>query len=401
MERVVFTSFKPKKILEAVEKIGSEESNNVSSVRLHLYVNKVFKGQFIKEVKLRKVFLGVLEAEKYLGDKKKISKFYSNLINIFKETKITSWDRWILAIRHTMFSTYESGNYHFLLKTIFKEKLPDNLEVSSLANKTILRYVNGNEHMKSFYINNIYNYFIESSQGVESIYEELGIRNSSKLFHESIVEMIIENIEDICIERRQPIFSEETVKIVKKFFSEKDRKVLFKKILNIYAKRDISPKNFDSIWFEYIYQINGGPKQMTWWVYSEEEKNTFRRWWNFRNITDFFENYAIYEDRKKYWYKWINAIEDTIIIEGFNLALIMKFKNHLIIEFGKVGAIRIYENEELSIREIRSLFNNYTKARAKSKIDEEYREIHNSRWKHQGNWQWRFNSNMDKLGYRK
>ena len=401
MKRVVFNSFKPKKIVKAVENIGSEESESISSVRLHLYVNKVLNGQFIKEVKLRKVFLGLSQAEKYLGDTKQISKFYHNLIKMFKNTTVTSWGRWIFAIRHVMFNTYESKDNHRLLKNLFKEKLPKNLQVSSLANKYTLRYIRGNHGMKRFYTNNIYNYFIETSQGIESIYEELGISSSSKLFHESIVDMITENIEDICIERRQSIFSEETIKIVKKFFSEKDRKILFKKILNSYYYSSKSPVDFNSTWFEYIYQTNGGPKQMTWWGYSEEEKIAFRRWWNFRNIKDFFENYAIYEDRKEYWFGWMNVIEDTIIIEGFNLALIMKFKNHLIIEFGKVGAIRIYQSRELSIREIKSLFNNYTKARAKAKIDEEYREIENSRWKHQGNWQWRFNANMDELGYRK
>jgi hypothetical protein len=164
---------------------------------------------------------------------------------------------------------------------------------------------------------------------------------------------------------------------------------------------DISPGDFNSKWFEYVYQTNGGPNQRSWREYSEEEKNTFRRWWNFKNIKDFFEKYAIYEDRKEYWYEWMNGIEDSIIIEGFNLALIMKFKNHLIIEFGEVGAVRVYESKELSIREIKSIFNGYPKTPAKLKIDEEYIEIENSRWKHQGNWQWRFNANMDELGYRK
>ena len=401
MRRVIFENYKPKKIIEAIEKLGIDENDSINSNRLHMYIKKVLRGQQLQENKFRKIFLGIEEVKEYLKDLDDVEMFYKNLIVILKGIHLMNKDRWIFAIRHALFSTYGDKSKHQLLKEVFSEKLSDNLEFSSLANKYIYKYLKNDEEIGTFYTKRIYKHFIESSQGIQSIYEEVGISSASEFYYSTVVQMIKDNIVDIAINSKEYKYSLEFIKVVKEVFSEKDRDIIFKMILNIYDQKNYSPKEFNTLWLNYMLEKNGKSNKIGWDGYSEREKNTFKRWLNYKNIEDFFEKYAVYPERKDYWHKWTSLIKDTVIKLEFKTALIMQFENHLIIEFGEVGAVRIYENKELSIREINSLFNNYPKTRAIKKIDLNYNEIINTRWRHQGSWQWKFDLNMGKLEYRR
>jgi len=400
MKRIVFDNFKPEKILRAIEKIDSDEDEKISPLRLHLYMKKVISGQRLKEKKLRKVFLGIDEVNDFIKDSNKINIFYKNLIFFFDEIPLTNIDRWIFAIKNSLFSSYEEPKYHNILKNSYSKKLDDNIKFNSLGNQHIYKYIKDDFEMERFYIKSIYSYFIQSSLGIESIYEELGISTVSSFYYSSVHKMIKENILEVAIEKNNILYSKEFIKIVKDVFSIKDKDILFKKLLNAYYNNKKSPKDYNTIWFNYILEVNGRLNQKGWNEYSEIEKLIFKKWLNYKNIKDFFEKHAIYPDRKDYWYNWIDIIEEAVFIKEFKTALIMKFKEHLIIEFGEVGAVRVYSYKDLSIRGINLLFNNYPKTRAIQKINDEYQEDLNSRWYHQGNWQWKFNYNMRKLGYR-
>jgi hypothetical protein len=400
MRRVIFENYKPKKIIEAIEKLGADENDSISFNRLQMYIKKVLRGQHLQENKFRKIFLGIEEIKEYLKDPNDIETFYKNLIEILKANYLTNKDRWIFAIRHALFSTYKDKSKHKMLKEIFSEKLSNNLEFSSLANKYIYKYLKSDEEMEFFYMERIYEIFFKSFQGIQSIYEELGISCASNFYYSTVTNMIKNNVIEIVINKKKRTHSKEFISVVKEIFSEKNRDIIFKIILNVYGNRKTSPKEFNTLWLTYMLEKNGNLNNARWYGYSEMEKATFKRWLNYKNIEDFFEKYAVYPERKDYWHRWTSLIKDSAIRLEFKTALIMQFENHLIIEFGEVGAVRIYENKELTIREINSLFNNYPKTRAIKKIDFNYKEVSNTRWKHQGSWQWRFNSNMNKLGYR-
>lgn len=400
MKKIVFDNFKPKEILRAIEKIDSNEDEKISPLRLHLYIKKVISGQKLKEVKLRKVFLGIDQVDDLIKDRDKINIFYKNLIILFDETLLSNTDKWIFAMKNSLFLSYEEPEYHNTLKNCYSKKLNENLEFNSLGNQHIYKYIKNDFKMEDFYIKSIYSYFIQSSLGIESIYEELGISTVSSFYYSSAHKMIKEYILEVAIEKNNILYSIEFIKIIKDIFSIKDRDILFKKLLNIYYNNKKSPKDYNSIWFNYMLEVNGRLNQKGWSEYSKIEKSVFKKWLNYKNIKDFFEKHAIYPDRKNYWYNWIDLVEEAVFIKEFKTALIMKFKEHLIIEFGEVGAVRVYSHKDLSIRDIEFLFEEYSKTKAIQKINDEYQEDFNSRWYHQGNWQWKFNSNMNKLRYR-
>ena len=202
MKRIVFDNFKPKEILKAIEKINSDENDEISSSRLQLYIKKIINGQNLQEKKLRKVFLGIDEVNDFLKNRDKINIFYQNLIVLFDEIPLTNIDRWIFAIKNSLFSSYEESKYHNILKNSYSKKLDKNINFSSLGNQHIYKYIKSNLDMESFYIENIYNYFIQSSLGIESIYEELGIPTVSSFYYSSVQRMIKKNLLEVAVGKK-------------------------------------------------------------------------------------------------------------------------------------------------------------------------------------------------------
>jgi len=401
MKRVVFNNFKPKQILESLEKIKYEESITVSTPRLHMYIKKIMKGGTLPERKLLKVFLGIDIVSDFIKEDIEKAKFYTNLIGIFNKLEEVNSIKWIYAMKNTLFFTYKELYYHNELKKAYLNKMEKNIGFDSLSNQNIYQYIHSNFNMEEYYINRIYTIFIETNQGFDSIYEELGIETTSSFYYSTIIKIIEYNLLDVVFEKKKISYSQEFIKVMNSSFSIKDKNIIFKKLLNNYHNKKVSPRNYSSIWFNYMLAENGRLTSDRWNRYSELEKSIFKKWQNYKNIKDFFEKYAIHPDRKDYWYKWMNIIEESVIIEEFHQALVMEFADHLIVEFGEVGAVRAYSKEILSIRKINLLFNNYTKTRAREIIRDEYEEDINSRWKHLGEWKWTFDYNMSKLGYRK
>lgn len=103
--------------------------------------------------------------------------------------------------------------------------------------------------------------------------------------------------------------------------------------------------------------------------------------------------------RKKFWKKYLNNIYRIEYFESASKALVMEFDNHIFVEFAEPGnACYYYNKNEMNINKIKStlnvlIINNSQKVRyLKQGVD---------KINHSGDWQYKFEYRIKKLGYNK
>ena len=189
--------------------------------------------------------------------------------------------------------------------------------------------------------------------------------------------------------------------------SFENKKIVIKNILSsLYknkSKIDISeyPDNF----FFLVESFLGTDiDNYRWDNISVKEKNVYLLWIKDKGIKKFFDSVSKNGDasRLKFWRGYLDKILDIYNHENLNNVLAMEFKNHIIIEFAEIGnATYIYSKDILSIDMIKEIaldnrLNKYLKVKRFKREDLCVKKLNHSK-----SWQNTFETELNKLGYRK
>ena len=183
---------------------------------------------------------------------------------------------------------------------------------------------------------------------------------------------------------------------------------IYKKILNIYSDNNrFNPK--DDLWFYEILDQLGEVKSINkkWELFTFEEKRIFKKWFFGKEIYNAFKNVNDPE-RGEFWKSFAHCIVDFKIYKNISQAIVMEFKNHTVVEFGKIGnAAYVYPKHVLSVSMVNDLFDLYSNTRIVSeKLKDKSKaiplKISNLKpgWNHPANWQQTFRYKLSELGYR-
>ena len=408
MKRIKFEDFKPKKIIEEIKKIDSNEEKRFDSWKLENYIEKILKGSLLKEIKLRKLLLSIEEIDGIVMKNGIRDEFLKKLFFQISKIEFGNHEKWISSIKVVQFHYFEN----FMVKQEFLKKLNNlKINVQGYSNMEVYNSIVSDLSIFDYYLTRLNRLIENEKNDIEEILSKFDIRNTTRfynvLYKEIIKKMVIKSLENNKWEINN------IIETIERNFSDNEKREVFRLILNYYIERNINFKSYNKRWFLLIEKYNGKFNKNTWKSYTDEEKNIFKKWYNYKNITEFFKRHDGYNDeRREYWAEWTEKIEDNAEIKSFDDAFLLQFKDHLIIEFGKIGAVRVFETNVISIQGVRDLFNCNSKTAAKRLMDEDYEEYgvnisykHNngrkdrSEWYHQGDWQFKFDKNMKKMGY--
>ncbi|MTI71440.1 MAG: hypothetical protein FH751_14435 [Firmicutes bacterium] len=256
----------------------------------------------------------------------------------------------------------------------------------------ILNLFNKSTTSSEFIKNAKEKFIIDNKREIDTICEKLLIKPTDEIYSECIIEFIYYNY----LDENLWTFHKKTIKVMKLDL----RKKIFKKILLLYED-EINVSEYPERWFRFIYEQLGDPYDPAnvKWRGLEDVKEIFRRWNIDKNIEKFFEKIVGGDKRRKrFWKQYINNIYRIEYFEKASKALVMEFKNHLFVEFAKIGACYYYDKRELNINEINSKINssNLSKTKKINFLKQGY-----DKKDHRGRWEYRFDYIIENLGYRK
>ena len=143
-----------------------------------------------------------------------------------------------------------------------------------------------------------------------------------------------------------------------------------------------------------------------WKNFSDSQRDKFRTWVTKGKLDDFFKRKINAPERYSFWEKYLLSIKNAIYFEDLNQAIILELDNHVVIEYGKIGnAAYVYSKDDISIKAIKFLENS---SDSKSSKLMRLKNIKNpiplqigitSGWNHSGEWQYKFQDKLYKLGY--
>ncbi|MBP6281755.1 MAG: hypothetical protein KA384_06885 [Leptotrichiaceae bacterium] len=186
-------------------------------------------------------------------------------------------------------------------------------------------------------------------------------------------------------------------------------------ITNLYASilDNIHDFNFPEIWMKDMQAILGNINSegseiilKNWKNFSDSQRDKFRTWVTKGKLDDFFKRKINAPERYSFWEKYLLSIKNAIYFEDLNQAIILELDNHVVIEYGKIGnAAYVYSKDDISIKAIKFLENS---SDSKSSKLMRLKNIKNpiplqigitSGWNHSGEWQYKFQDKLYKLGY--
>lgn len=188
-----------------------------------------------------------------------------------------------------------------------------------------------------------------------------------------------------------------------------EKKEIYKMILYFY--KNISIDKYPNIWFMDMYEklgeIDKDDRDYTghWEDFNDEEKETFKKWMLGEKLEKFFTREVNEPERTEFWRRYIDYLDKIDFFGELGQAIVMEFKNHTIVEFGKKGnASYVYSKNDLSLKEIRNKqrFRTLSMWTLKNSDNPIKLKATNTKygWNHSGGWQENFKYKLSQLGYK-
>lgn len=187
--------------------------------------------------------------------------------------------------------------------------------------------------------------------------------------------------------------AKELLYITENYIAQSSYKEIFEKFLLTQ-----SDKNLEDIsliieeWFRYIGDNLGDPYglgRIKWKGIDEQAINVFQQWRVAKQIGVFFTEIIGDFRRLNFWKRYTKYFYRVEYFEAYDKALLMETKDHLFIEFAKIGAMYMYSKDILSIDKIYEASLQYSKTYIKNSI---LRKANVSilNIKHLGQWEYKF-----------
>ena len=184
-----------------------------------------------------------------------------------------------------------------------------------------------------------------------------------------------------------------------------DKKKVFAGILRCYID-NYEIESYPRNWFEFIGMELREPNDQynKRWDGMDEEKDVFRRWLAYSNVQDFFVNKIKGGDRRRcnFWLQYVDCMYRVKHYRDANMALVMEFKHHIIVEFAQQSnACYVYSKEHLTIEEIEEKLKPGVLTSTEKINFLKNQSLRMTRLLHRGNWEYDFTAYLHRLGYRK
>lgn len=195
--------------------------------------------------------------------------------------------------------------------------------------------------------------------------------------------------------------AEDLLYIIENYIPDTDCKDVFEKfLLSKAAINNESDSNIER-WFEYIGDKLGDPYglgRIKWKGIDEEAIKVFQLWRAGKKIGKFFTEIIGDPKRLNFWKQYTRYFYRVEYFEEYDKALLMETKEHLFIEFAKIGAMYMYTKDVLSIDKVEQIshkrkksfiINNLLKSPVKAILKED----------HRGYWQAKFSRQFSYYNY--
>lgn len=335
-------------------------------------------------IKLEKAFNGNLESERI----KNLDIFYDTIL-VFYNNKIA-----IKSINH-----------------IVNKLLGSNLNLDrNISKKTqlIFEMRESKKHIVEFFVDK---FLLKQRSYLINLFDfemDFYIGRSTELFFDIVKNIFYSHIKWIVREQGLDI-NKNFLKLMRENINNLNEKIeIYKKVISIYFE-NIGFDLKTDLWFYDILDQLGEIKNSNkeWQLFTIEEKNIFKKWFFGKKIYDAFKNVNDPE-RGEFWKGYAHCIVDFKMYEKVAQAIVMEFKNHTVVEFGKVGnAAYVYPRNVLSVAIVNDFFNHYSNTTIRDiKLKNKLMAIplknstQSSGWNHPSKWQQAFKYKLSELGYR-
>ena len=306
-------------------------------------------------------------------------------------------------IRPLLFYIYDEKN---CAKKVFKELkiISQNLEVVKKYNivKTIVNKSNNLDAMKEEILKILEN---KSSNEIENYLERLLLQKSFKIYDEILMRNVFRGF----------LNNKFTNEMSQEYnlLDYKLKKKLYILVLEYILDNSINNELMDH-WIKEILDVLGepyDPSNNKWSGISENLKELVRMWNTKHKLNRYFnEVYTGDIRRRNFWWNYRKSIYRIEFFERYAKALIMEFKNHLIIEFGESGnACYVYElkdknmNGVISFLDIPEYSDVSYKGKGKGKVIKFFKNKEKCDFKfdHHGAWEKRLKKDLFYRNYRR
>jgi|GEM_PF-5967186 len=237
----------------------------------------------------------------------------------------------------------------------------------------------------------------ESIVDIEKYCKNIFMKDNDKAYFKYIKDFIIPNHtkQDLWLDFRRLI----------EIMNIEDKKDVFAGVLRCY-KYNPDVKSYPRNWFEFIWQELKDPYDPynSQWDGMDDVKDVFRMWLAYTKVLDFFINSIEGGDRRRcnFWTQYINCMYRVRHYPEANMALVMEFREHIIVEFAQPNnACYIYSKKFLNLEEIEKSLASSSLS-PKEKVDLlKNRSLCEYRLSHREKWEYEFAARLLHLGYNK
>lgn len=237
----------------------------------------------------------------------------------------------------------------------------------------------------------------ESISDIEKYCENIFMKDNDKAYYRYIKDFIVKN------HLRQDLWPQ--FKRLMEIMDFEDKKAVFAGVLLCY-KNNPAIESYPQNWFELIWRELKDPYDPynTRWKGMDDVKDVFRLWYAYSRVLDFFTNHIKGGDRRRcnFWMQYINCMYRVKHYPEANMALVMEFAGHIIVEFAQPNnACYVYSKKHLTLEEIERKLASSDLTPTEKVNFLKNQSLCLRRLFHRDRWEYEFNSYLFHLGYNK
>lgn len=385
-----FSLYKPKSLNNLVRKLEHIDSAEIviPEDRFQKAINKLKNNEFLMRRDYKALLYGMEEVNKeglIESFIEKVAIFFVGHGKIYYYLKALVFSYYKLYKYKAIFGLLKLG---FSVNQQWREEIEPirNLIDESEDIIDLLRKIN-EEFLKT-----------NTIEELENKIEEFMMKKDTPMLQEILKHKVLTSIDKELLDYK----AEELLYITESYIPETYYKEVFQRFLLSSSARNNEGNPDIEKWFEFIGDNLGDPYglgRVRWKGIDEEAIKVFQLWRAGKKIGQFFTEIIGDPRRLSFWKQYTRYFYRVEYFEEYEKALLMETKDHLFIEFAKIGAMYMYTKGVLSIDKVEQvasqgrrknyIINSLLKSPIKATLKED----------HRGSWQQKFSRQFTYYNY--